>query len=41
MLRERCELAGGINLADCGRICGIPHKSVGSIEKCGRYGPNN
>ena len=33
ILRERREHARGSNLADCGRICGSPHKSVGSIEE--------
>ena len=33
ILRERREHARGRNLADCGRICGSPHKSVGSIEE--------
>ena len=33
ILRERCEQARGTKLADCGRICGSPHKSVGSIEE--------
>ena len=30
ILRERREYARGRNLADCGRICGSPGKSVGS-----------
>ena len=33
ILRERREHARGRNLADCGRICGSPRKSFGSIEE--------
>ena len=33
ILRERREHARGRNLADCGRICGSPHISVGLIEE--------
>ena len=33
ILRERREPARERNLADCGRICGSPHISVGSIEE--------
>ena len=37
ILRERREHARARNLADCGRICGSPHKSVGSIEEIIEY----
>ena len=33
ILRERREHARGRNLADCGRICGSPCESFGSIEE--------
>ena len=33
ILRERREHARGRNLADCGRICGSPRESFGSIEE--------
>ena len=33
ILRKRREHAHGRNLADCGRICGSPHESFGSIEE--------
>ena len=33
ILRERHKHACGRNLKDCGRICGIPHKSEGTIEE--------
>ena len=33
ILRERHEHARGKNLADCGRICGSPRESFGSIEE--------
>ena len=33
ILRKRREHARGRNLADCGRICGSPRKSFGSIKE--------
>ena len=36
ILRKRNEHAYGRNFADCGRICGSPRKSVGSIEEIGK-----
>ena len=33
ILRECREHADGRNFADCGRICGSPNKSVGTIEE--------
>ena len=33
IFRERREHARGRNLVDCGRICGSPRKSFGSIDK--------
>ena len=41
LCERRREHARGRNLADCGRICGSPHKSFGSIEEMWKIIPND